>query len=48
MASMMFDQMVKEVRFLTEHRWYEVDAIRAVAHKYDVPDYELAYYMLGL
>ena len=40
--------LVRDVYFLIAHRWTEEDAIRAVAAKHDVPDYELALYLLGL
>ena len=38
--------MINEVKMLVARKWNEADAIRAVAAKYDVPDYELALLLL--
>jgi hypothetical protein len=38
--------MINDVKALVTRRWNEADAIRAVAAKYDVPDYELALLLL--
>jgi hypothetical protein len=44
----LLDTMLEEVYNLTNNGWAEDKAIRHVAAKYDVSDWELAYYLLGV
>jgi hypothetical protein len=40
--------IIQDVKQLVAKGWDESEAIQAIAHKYDIPDYELALFFLEL
>lgn len=40
------ETIAREIEILVAKGWAEENAVRSVAAKYDVPDYEIALYLL--